>query len=138
MQQTILNRLQQLGNPEDVKKALRYVKSGPGEYSEGDKFLGIRNPVLHKLVKEYKHISLPDILALLSNEYHEARHLALLLMVYQFERSDAAKQQSIYQAYLANTKFINNWDLVDCSSYKIVGPYLIDKDRSILYELVEI
>jgi len=137
MQQIILQRLQQLANPEDAKKALRYVKSGPGEYSEGDVFLGIRNPVLHQLVKEFKQINMLDLMALLSNDFHEARHLALLLMVYQFERGDSVKKTSIYQAYLANTAFINNWDLVDCSCYKIVGPYLIDKDRTVLCQLVE-
>lgn len=135
MLQTILSRLNALANPADAKKALRYVKSGPGEYSEGDLFLGIRNPVLHQLVKEYKHTDLEDVLTLLSNDYHEARHLALLLLVYQFQKGNAASQQCIFEAYLANTRYINNWDLVDCSCYKIVGPYLLNKDRSVLYQL---
>lgn len=135
MYTTVLARLKHEANPEDAKQALRFFKSGPGEYGEGDKFLGIRNPVLHQLVKEFKHCELSDIEALLTNEYHEARHLALLMMVRHFARGTEVIQEAVYHTYLARTNYINNWDLVDCSSYKIVGPYLLERDRSVLYSL---
>lgn len=104
MYETVLAQLKQEAKPEDAKQALRFFKSGPGEYGEGDKFLGIRSPVLHQLVKDSKYCPLPDVERLLKSEFHEARHLALLMMVRKFSRGDETTQEAVYQAYLAHTK----------------------------------
>lgn len=137
MHEQILQDLLELANPEDAKGAKRFFKAEPGGYAEGDTFLGIRAPVIKQLVKQYRQTELPELVTLLDSHYHEARHLSLSLMVYQFERAKEPLRSQIYQAYLANTKHINNWDLVDCSCYKIVGAYLLDKPRDVLYQLVK-
>ena len=94
-------------------------------------------PVLRKLAKEYRDLSLEDVKAMLRSKFHEQRLLALLVMVGQFARDDLKKRKSIYQLYLANTEFINNWDLVDTSAHYIVGRYLSDKSRAPLYNLAQ-
>lgn len=137
MHEVIVKHLQTLQNPSDAEGAKRYFKAGPGGYAEGDVFLGIRAPVLKTLIRQYRDVELPVLEALLASQYHEARHLALSLMVFQFERAKDIKRDEIYQSYLANIQYINNWDLVDCSCYKIVGAYLLDKPRSKLYELAK-
>lgn len=137
MHRQILQDLLELANPEDAKGAKRFFKAEPGGYAQGDTFLGIRAPVIKQLVKTYRQTELTELVALLGSHYHEARHLALSLMVYQFERSKEPLRSEIYHTYLANTEHVNNWDLVDCSCYKIVGAYLIDKPRDVLYRLVE-
>ena len=126
----IQERLRSLGNPEAASFAARYFKTGPGQYGEGDIFLGIRAPVMHGLAREYQTVTMNIALTLLRSRIHEDRLLALLILVRQFQRSDEAVRQRIYDLYLANTRYINNWDLVDCSARDIVGGYLADKDRS--------
>jgi 3-methyladenine DNA glycosylase AlkD len=136
MYKEIIRRLEKLGNPVHAKHAQRYFKTGKGEYGEGDVFLGIRMPVVRKCVREFRDANLEETLSLLHSRYHEARMLALLLLVDKYERSrDPQEQESIYTAYLENTERINNWDLVDCSAHKIAGRHLLNRDRSILYEL---
>lgn len=133
--QKIINYLKSLSNPEISKHSQRYFKTAKGEYGYGDMFLGIRVPVIRQAVKKYKTTSLSTTEKLLKSEFHEIRLFALLLLVYQFSRSDMDKQDKIYNLYLNNTKYINNWDLVDSSAHYIVGAYLENKDRSILVEL---
>lgn len=129
-------KLLELASPEGAEKALYFFKVGEGEYAQGDQFLGIRNPQLRELVKAHKTIPLEQIVTLLSSPYHEARHLALMLMVYQYERcKSTALRDTIVKAYLDNTKFINNWDLVDGSCYKILGHHLDQKERTVLHQL---
>lgn len=137
MQDDIIEQLLALKNEKDAGGAKRFFKSGPGGYAEGDVFLGIRAPVLRQLVRQHRTADMTTIVGLLSSQYHEARHLALSLMVYQFERAKEPNRSEIYKAYLANTRYINNWDLVDCSCYKIVGAYLLDEPRDVLYNLVK-
>ena len=133
--QEISNYLKSLSNPEIAEHSQRYFKTAKGEYGFGDKFLGIRVPIVRQVVKKYKTTSLSNAEKLLKSEFHEIRLFALLLLVYQFSRADLDKQDKIYNLYLKNTKYINNWDLVDSSAHHIVGAYLENKDRSILVKL---
>ncbi|MCP4486490.1 MAG: DNA alkylation repair protein [Gammaproteobacteria bacterium] len=133
--QEVINHLKSLANPTIAEHSQRFFKTAKGEYGYGDIFLGIRVPVIRKAVKQYKNASLNTALKLLQSSYHEVRMFALLLLVSQFPKAEAQGQEKIYRLYLTNTRFINNWDLVDCSAHFIVGAYLFDRDRDILYQL---
>ena len=135
--QDIQKRLKKLGNKERAAISQRFFKTGPGEYGEGDVFIGIRVPVLRALVKEYTDLSVAQILILLRSHIHEERLLALLLLVDSFSQGDEAARTSIFELYLKHTEFINNWDLVDSSAAQIVGAYLMDKSKAVLYRLAE-
>ncbi|MCG8429628.1 MAG: DNA alkylation repair protein [Candidatus Omnitrophica bacterium] len=112
-----------------------FFKTGPGEYGEGDVFLGVMVPFVRKVVRQYRHLCARETLLLLKSPFHEERLSALLIMVSQFEKGDERVKKQIYQRYLKNTRFINNWDLVDLTARQIVGAYLTDKDRAPLYGL---
>jgi len=129
--------LRSLANPVDAEKVLYYFKTSKGEYAEGDRFLGIRMPVLREQVKKYKSTPLTEITRLLKSGYHEERMFALLLLVQVFTSGDEKTKSSVYQEYLKHTQYINNWDLVDCSAHLIVGAFLEDKDRTPLYKLAK-
>lgn len=131
----IERELKKLGDEADAVHLSRFFKTGKGEYGEGDRFLGIRVPVIRQQVKKYRETALDNVLTLLHSPFHEIRLFALLVLVDQFSRGSAADQKRIYQHYLDNTAYINNWDLVDLSAHKIIGPFLADKDRKILYKL---
>ena len=135
--QEITKRLLALGDKERAAVSQRFFKTGPGQYGEGDIFIGIKVPVLRKLAKEYLDLSLIDIQTILRSKYHEQRLLSLLVMVGRFAKGDQNERKRIYQLYLKNTGFINNWDLVDTSAHYIVGPHLFDKNRTPLYELAQ-
>ena len=135
--QEITNRLIALGNKEHAATSQRFFKTGPGEYGEGDIFLGIRVPVLRKLDKEYLNLSPKDVKTMLRSTYHEQRLLSLFIMVDQFSKGNQKKKKSTCALYLKSTRFINNWDLVDSSAHHIVGPYLVDKSKAPLYELAQ-
>ena len=135
--QDIQKRLKKLGNKEHATISQRFFKTGPGEYGEGDVFIGIRVPVLRALVKEYVDLSVEQILILLRSHIHEERLLALLLLVDSFTNGDDAVRMSIYESYLKNIRFVNNWDLVDSSAAQIVGAYLMDRSKAVLYRLAE-
>ena len=134
--QNIMEKLSALGDGAVAMQSQRFFKTGKGEYGEGDRFLGIRVPKLRKCVREFHEIPLEDTLELLTSAYHEARLLALLIMIAKFT-STASERKVIYHSYLKNTQFINNWDLVDCSAEHIVGAYLYDRSRKPLYGLAE-
>lgn len=112
-----------------------FFKTGKGQYGYGDKFIGTSMPELRIIAKKYIDTELSEIQNLLNSEFHECRMAGLIILTYQFEKADEQKQKNIYNFYIKNTKRINNWDLVDCSAPRIVGQYLIDKDRKILYKL---
>ncbi len=131
----IQQRLEALGDPEKAAHAQRFFKTGPGEYGEGDVFRGIRVPVLRAVAKEYKTLPLDETVELLHSPFHEDRFVALAMLVHAFSKGDESLKKTIYDLYLANTKWINNWDLVDASAHKIVGPYLMDRSRKPLYQL---
>ncbi len=131
----IQKTIRALADPERVKKSMRFFKTGKGEYGENDKFLGISNPVLRAQAAKLDDTSLEQTLVLLMSPYHEERLLALFMMVRRFGKADELEQETIYKKYMANLKYINNWDLVDSSAYQIVGRYLFKRDRSALYKL---
>ncbi len=125
-------------DPERAKNCLWFFKTGPGEYGEGDKFLGINNPAMRKIAKQYySTLTLNYLGQLLNSKFHEERQIALFMLTLKFSKASPPEKKQIYDFYLKNTKFINNWDLVDCSAHKIVGLYLQDQDRSTLYKLAK-
>src|SRR5437762_291406 len=113
----------------------RFFKSDKGEYGHGDFFLGISVPQQRLLVKKYRDLPLADVLKLLKSKYHEHRLTAVLILNEQFRRGDKKQKEKIAQAYLKNTKHMNNWDIVDSSAPHILGTYLLDKPRKVLYKL---
>jgi len=133
----ISSKLHKLASPKLAKLALRFTKTGTGEYGEGDKFLGIRMPVLRAQSKEWSGTSVSEAFKLLTSPWHEERSCALLILVEKYQVASEAEKEKIYRHYLANTKFINNWDLVDCSAHLIVGPYLLNKSKAPLTKLVK-
>lgn len=130
-------KLRAFASEENARIAQWFFKTGPGEYGEGDQFIGVRAPDLRRLAKELKATPVDEVLQLLQSPIHEDRSLALLILVQAFTKGDAATKQRIYEAYLQHTDFINNWDLVDVSAPHIVGAYLFDKSRQPLYKLVK-
>jgi len=129
--------MQELSNPKIAEHSLRFFKTGPGEYGEGDVFLGIRVPVTRKVARKFRELSLDQILKLLKSKFHEERLLALFMLVALFKKGDDIEKKNIYNAYLGHTDSINNWDLVDGSAHQIVGGYLFERDRRPLYKLVK-
>jgi 3-methyladenine DNA glycosylase AlkD len=115
----------------------RFFKTGPGEYGEGDIFLGIKVPVQRQIAKKYEELSLKDLEHILHSRIHEERLVALIILVCKYKKADEEAKGKIFKFYLKNTKWINNWDLVDLSSYHIVGEYLLDKPRFLLYTLAK-
>lgn len=133
----ISQKLRSLADPAIAEHSQRFFKSGEGEYGEGDRFLGLRVPVLREQVKKYQTATLKDVQQLLKSTFHEERLFALLLLVHKFRKGDDDEKTAIYRLYLNNTRYINNWDLVDSSAPQIVGGYLESEDRQVLYELVQ-
>jgi len=127
--------LKSLADPIRAKNLARFFKTGHGEYGEGDVFRGIKIPVLRKLAKKYQDMTCAEVEKLLTSRFHEDRMLALLLMVGNYSKADDAGKKQIYTMYLRNTRFINNWDLVDVTAHHIVGQYLMDKNKKPLYRL---
>jgi 3-methyladenine DNA glycosylase AlkD len=123
------------GTPEKAKASAWFFKTGPGQYGEGDVFLGVTVPEQRKVVKKYRDLPLGQVEQLLQSQIHEHRLTALLILVDQFKRGGDEVQALIYDFYLANTTWINNWDLVDSSAPTIVGGFLLTRDRSVLREL---
>ncbi len=118
-------------NPEKAVFLPRFFKAGPGEYAEGDKFLGVTVPQQRAIAKEFKALSLAEVTELLTSEWHEERLTALFILVGQYKRVDEANKKAIYDLYLSHTKWINNWDLVDSSAEFIVGPYLENRPEKL-------
>ncbi len=133
----IHNDLLQLANEQIAEHSQRFFKTGKGEYGEGDIFLGIRVPLLRKLVKKYRGISITEVRKLLHSKFHEERLLAVLMLVQLFKSGDESVQKQVYDLYLENTEYINNWDIVDISASNIVGAHLYEKDKAPLYDLVQ-
>ena len=133
----IRTRLQKLQDKQKAKILQGFFKTGPGEYGEGDIFLGIRVPDLRKLSNECKSLTAEEVLPLLRSPIHEERLFALLILVRAFSKGDGSVRKQIYRMYLDNTRHINNWDLVDISAPHIVGAFLIDKSSRPLYQLAK-
>ena len=131
-----MSKLRELGDSDIAAHSQRFFKTGPGQYGEGDRFLGIRVPIIRKCVRECRETSLPDAVEILKSPFHEARLLALLILVAKYSRAkEDAEREAIYRSYLKHTEFINNWDLVDSSAEHIVGAHLFNRDRKPIYRL---
>ena len=125
-------------DPSQVEGLSRFFKTGKGQYGEGDQFLGIKVPVTREVVKQcWQETSFDDLETCIASEYHEMRLAALLTLVQIFKhaKKDKSLQQQTVDFYLAHTRYINNWDLVDLSCYELLGFWLLDKDRTLLYNL---
>ena len=133
MNDKIQARLEALADEKDSSILQWFFKTGPGQYGEGDRFRGIRVPVLRKLCREFRQAGVREIVPLLASPWHEDRLLALLLLVDRYSSSDEAGREDIFDIYCSRTDRINNWDLVDLSAPNIVGRHLATRDRSPLY-----
>lgn len=133
----ITSELQALSDDEKREIYPKFFKAGKGEYGEGDRFLGVTVPNIRAIAKQYKNISLNEIRELMQSEWHEVRLCALLIMVEKNKKKDETLRQQLFDLYLSQTDRINNWDLVDLSCRFIVGEYLLDKSRDILYQLAQ-
>lgn len=135
----IQQELRAMADPQKAVVLRQFFKTGPGQYGQGDRFLGIKIPDLRRLAKSHTTMAPLKVAKLLASTIHEQRMTALLIWNYQFDSaartSDGFVQDAIYRLYLENTRWINNWDLVDVSAPHIPGAFLMDKDRSSLYEL---
>lgn len=135
--EAIQKELKRLGSKEKAKVLQGFFKTGPGEYGEGDCFLGIKVPELRKLAKKHQAISIREIDQLLKSSIHEERLLSLFMLVRRYSKGDDAEQKMIYELYLKHTKFVNNWDLVDGSAEHIVGAFLRGRSKKPLYSLAK-
>ena len=131
----ITSELQALSDDEKREIFPKFFKAGKGEYGEGDRFLGVTVPNIRAITKLHKDISLDEIRDLMLSEWHEVRLCALIIMVEKSKKNDEALRKELFNLYLSLTNRINNWDLVDLSCRFIVGEYLLDKSRDILYQL---
>lgn len=133
----IENELRQLATDEKRIVLQRFFKTAPGQYGEGDRFLGVTVPLTRIVAKKHLAMPLNEIIELLQSEWHEVRLCALLMMCERFKKGDSATRKDIFNYYIENTGRINNWDLVDLSAPTIVGGYLMDKPRDLLYRMAE-
>ncbi len=131
----IITHLKSIGNPEIATHSQRFFKTGKGQYGQGDVFLGIRVPIIRKTARQCKNLPLQPTQDLLFSKYHEARLFALLVLIEKFKNGDEKVEKKIFEFYLQNTKQVNNWDLVDLSAPQIVGEYLKNRDKDILFKL---
>jgi 3-methyladenine DNA glycosylase AlkD len=125
--------LKKLADPRQAEILQGFFKTGKGKYGEGDIFLGIKVPEQRKVADKFEDLSLEDLEKLLDSKIHEHRMSALFILIKQYEKADEEYKKEIFNFYLKNTKNINNWDLVE-----IVGDYLLNKPRSILYKLAKL
>ena len=134
------NRMLAVADASQVAELMRFFKCGKGEYGEGDRFLGIKVPTTRRIVKEcWRETSFDELECCITSPYHEVRLAALLTLVEIFKhaRKEPDLRQRCVAFYLAHTDYVNNWDLVDLSCYHLLGEWLIDKERSLLYRLAD-
>lgn len=132
-----LSRLRELGSPEAARLCERFFKTGPGQYAAGDVFVGVKVPIVRTLAKEYRELDFDQLATLLTSEIHEARLLALLIAGSRMGPADEGLRRRIYDFYISNRRWVNNWDLVDSSAPHIVGVYLQNKNRSPIYDFAK-
>jgi 3-methyladenine DNA glycosylase AlkD len=138
MREKIKKELKKYASRERADHSARFFKTGKGEYSEGDLFLGISNPDIYRVANKYKkEITLEDVIYFLRHQIHDYRILAIDILKYKYQKGDDQSKKEIVDIYLRNKEHINNWDLVDISAPHILGDWLIGKDKNILYELME-
>ena len=132
---TIRKELRALGDAKVAAHSQRFFKTGKGEYGEGDRFLGIRVPVIRKQVVRHRKATLRTISSFLASPWHEERLFAVLALADRFKRGDEAEQKEIFDIYMGNLDRVNNWDLVDGSAHLIVGPWLEHRSRKRLQRM---
>lgn len=138
MNNTLYTEILSKQDPSQVEGLSHFFKTGKGQYGEGDKFLGIKVPVTREVVKScWKTTTFEELEECIRSEYHEMRLAALLTLVQLFKhaKKDASLQQQCVDFYLSHTQYINNWDLVDLSCYDLLGTWLLEKERTLLYDL---
>lgn len=127
-------KIKSLGSPEVSKTMKWFFKTGKGDYGEGDVFAGLKVPTQRKLASEFRDLSFVDLKVLLNSPVHEERLISLFILIDKFAKSTEKEQQVIFKFYLKNRRGVNNWDLVDLSAPKIIGKYLLEKDKSLLFK----
>lgn len=132
---TLRSKLRQLASPVHARNLSWFFKTAPGEYGAGDRFIGIRVPVLRRLAREFQSLPHSDVAVLLRSPIHEERLLALIVLVNASQRADETGRKEIYDFYFAHLDRVNNWDLVDVSAPRIVGRHLENRSRKILFRL---
>ena len=137
MLDNLKTELQKSANIEKAKILQGFFKTGKGEYAEGDIFLGVTVPETRKIAKKYAELPFEDITELLKSKIHEERLTALLLIIEKYKKSDNTEKENIIKFYLNNTKYINNWDLVDLSAHQLLGSFIENKDKSIIFKLAK-
>lgn len=133
----VKNNLNSLGNKEKAKILAGFFKTGKGQYGEGDIFLGITVPEQRKVAGKFYNLPFNVLRNLLETNIHEYRLTALFVLMNKYDRADELKKKEIFEFYLKNIKGVNNWDLVDLSSPRIIGDFLYKKDKNILYKLAK-
>lgn len=132
--QNVAKELTRSGNPEKAVFFAGFFKTGKGQYAEGDVLIGVTVPEQRKIAKKFRDLPLDQVSILLKNKIHEFRLTALFILVLQFKKGDTATKKKIFEFYLKHKRYVNNWDLVDSSAPHIVGDFLLNRDRSILYD----
>lgn len=132
---TLKKMLHEASDKNQAETLQKFFKTGKGQYGEGDRFLGIKVPVTRKIVKKNLDLSEEDTGKLVNSAFHEERLAALLLLVEKFKKGNSKQKEDIFNFYMGNRNKINNWDLVDLSAPSIIGSYLFDKDKTLLFEL---
>ncbi|MGH9884769.1 MAG: DNA alkylation repair protein [bacterium] len=133
----VRNNLHALGDPADAEFLQRFFRTAPGEYGAGDKFLGIRVPATRRVARELRALPLDDVVALLHDEWHEARLLGVILLGDGYRRGGERERKAIFDAYVKHARRVNNWDLVDVSAPDIVGAHLASRPRRLLDKLAK-
>jgi hypothetical protein len=121
----VRSSLQQVADPVHAKNSAWFFKTGPGQYGEGDQFIGVTVPGQRKIAAAYRELPLPDVLELLQSPIHEHRLTALIMLVHQYRKGDRDTKKQIASFYHKNRTYVNNWDLVDSSAPCILGDYLL-------------
>lgn len=131
----IVNKLRRAGSKKRAKELMRFFKTGPGEYGEGDIFIGVSVPQIREIIKTITILSEDELLRLITSKIHEERLAALLYLVRSYKKAAPAEKNRLFRFYLKHTKWINNWDLVDISAHYIVGEHLLTRKRDVLEKL---
>lgn len=131
----VIADLQNVGSPLKAEHSLRFFRTGPGEYGEGDQFIGVTVPEQRKVARRYRDLPITEVSILLKHPIHECRLTALFILTDRFKRGSDQEKETIAELYLQNTRYVNNWDLVDSSAHFILGPWLETRDRSFLDQL---
>ena len=128
------DKIKLLASPEVAKTMQWFFKTGKGEYGEGDIFTGLNVPTQRKLAREFRDLTFNDLKALIDSPIHEQRLISLFILIDKYEKGNETKKKEIFNFYIKNRRQVNNWDLVDLSAPKIVGKYLLKKDKSLLFK----